>query len=148
MTKAKHLSKWTRSGVLVALLLLLCLQFTACLNPEKTKLTRFTTGFVKGCQQRGLDLPSSAEFISGVCITGRDEKYKVSFRILADEDYLLFPETNPTTHLTHLYSDLELPDDGVAYTRATYVSGSPDFVLYRSDVMEDGYVYCYMEFWN
>ena len=146
MTKAKHLSKWTRSGVLVALLLLLCLQFTACLNPEKTKLTRFTTGFVKGCQQRGLVLPSSAEFISGVCITDRDVEYKVSFRVLADEEYLLFPETHPLTH--PISSDEELPDDGVAYTRATYVSGSPDFVLYRSDVMEDGYVYCYTEFWN
>ena len=31
---------------------------------------------------------------------------------------------------------------------ARLISGSPDFVLYRSDVMEDGYVYCYTEFWN
>ena len=146
MTKAKPLSKWTRSGVLIALLLLLCLQFSACLIQEKTKLTRFTTGFVKGCQQRGLDLPSSAEFISGVCITNRDVEYKVSFRVLADEEYLLFPETHPLTH--PISFDEKLPDNGVAYAWETHVSSYPEFVLYRSDVMEDGYVYCYTEFWN
>lgn len=143
MIKTKRLSAWTLRSVSAVLLLLLCLQVSSCFNPE-TKLTKFTTGFIKWAEEIGLHLPPSAEFISGVCITGQDVEYKVSFRILADEEYLLFPESNPLTH--PISSDEELPDDGVAYALGTYVSGHPEFVLYRSHVTEDGYVYCYTEF--
>lgn len=118
-------------------------------TPHVSELSYFSDSFISDCRLRGLYLPTSAEFVRGQYISEFQEgTYCVTFRISAEHEHCLLPEQElKEFYKSSLSPDEEMPDDGVTYAWYLPFAGADD-KLYLSDATEDGYVYCYVEFWD
>lgn len=147
----KRVLKGIAIAILVAALLGLCVygllygMAKYFFNTHEKEITKFTNKFVNVCEENGLVL-SEAEFLSGTYRYAlRDSTYLVSFRVPAEKEHLLFSDGEPAKRMIYDSPECQLPNDGVEYVWESDLCKSSWFMwLYRSDVAEDGYVYCYV----